>query len=471
MKARRTPRTRRAPSCAGGCSSGRRRQLAAGEEPPPHPVYAQHSLLRAYALALLRRAEEETAPGGRHADHYQALAGEDWRAGERFWEQVEHAWGWAWGAGPERALAYYYGLRRFLELRGRGANPHRVGIAPCSSLPDEEAVEDRERATLLNNIGSVYDALGDKQRALEFYDQALPLRRQVGDRAGEATTLNNIGACTTPWATSSARSSSTTRPCPSSDRSATAAARRPPSTTSARVYDALGDKQRALEFYDQALPLSRQVGDRSGEATTLNNIGARVRRPGRQAARARVLRPGPAPQPTGRRPRRRGDHAQQHRRACTTPWAKSSARWSSTTRPCPSSDRSGTAAARRPRSTTSARVYSALGEQAARAGILRPGPAPPPTGRRPGRRGDHAQQHRRRVRRPGRKAARAGVLRAALPLLRQVGDRGGEATTLNNIGSRVLGTGRKAARCSSTTIRPCPSFDRSATAGANISFV
>ncbi|NJO47537.1 MAG: CHAT domain-containing protein, partial [Oscillatoriales cyanobacterium RM2_1_1] len=43
----------------------------------------------------------------------------------------------------------------------------------------------------LNNIGRVYDALGEPQKALEFYNQALPLFRAVGDRAGEATTLNN----------------------------------------------------------------------------------------------------------------------------------------------------------------------------------------------------------------------------------------------------------------------------------------
>ena len=79
----------------------------------------------------------------------------------------------------------------------------------------------------------VYDALGDKRKALDFFEQALPLYRQVGDRGGEATTLNNIGM----------------------------------------VYDALGDKRKALDFFEQALPLSRQVGDRRGEATTLNNLG------------------------------------------------------------------------------------------------------------------------------------------------------------------------------------------------------
>ncbi|MEA5537424.1 CHAT domain-containing tetratricopeptide repeat protein, partial [Limnoraphis robusta Tam1] len=89
-------------------------------------------------------------------------------------------------------------------------------------------------ATTLNNIGSVYNALGDRQTALEFYNQSLPLWQQVGDKAGEAVTLNNIGL----------------------------------------VYYALGDSQTALDFYNQSLPLTRQVGDKAGEATTLNNIGS-----------------------------------------------------------------------------------------------------------------------------------------------------------------------------------------------------
>jgi len=88
-------------------------------------------------------------------------------------------------------------------------------------------------ATTLNNIAGVYSALGDKRQALAYYEQALPLQKQVGDKAGEATTLNNIGS----------------------------------------VYSALGKKAQALEYYQQALPLQKQVGDKAGEATTLNNIG------------------------------------------------------------------------------------------------------------------------------------------------------------------------------------------------------
>ena len=46
---------------------------------------------------------------------------------------------------------------------------------------------------ILNNIGSVYDDLGEKKQALDYYHKALPLLRVVGDRAMEAVTLNNIG--------------------------------------------------------------------------------------------------------------------------------------------------------------------------------------------------------------------------------------------------------------------------------------
>jgi len=40
----------------------------------------------------------------------------------------------------------------------------------------------------------VYNALGKKQEALSYYEQALAIRREVGDRGGEGETLWNIGA-------------------------------------------------------------------------------------------------------------------------------------------------------------------------------------------------------------------------------------------------------------------------------------
>ncbi len=87
-------------------------------------------------------------------------------------------------------------------------------------------------AGILNNIGLVYSGLGENQKALNYYNQALLLRRDVGDKSGEATTLHNIGA----------------------------------------VYYYLGDKQQALKFYNESLPLTRAVGDKQGEAATFNDL-------------------------------------------------------------------------------------------------------------------------------------------------------------------------------------------------------
>jgi CHAT domain-containing protein len=97
-------------------------------------------------------------------------------------------------------------------------------------------MKDRDgEAETLNNLGLVYDSMGDQQKALDNYNQTLPLVRAIGNRLGEARTLNNIGS----------------------------------------AYDALGDKQKALDYHNQALKLSRDVGDRLREAKVRYGI-ARV---------------------------------------------------------------------------------------------------------------------------------------------------------------------------------------------------
>ena len=46
----------------------------------------------------------------------------------------------------------------------------------------------------MSNIGAVYNSISQPQEALNYYNQALPIMRSVGDRAREAATLSNIGA-------------------------------------------------------------------------------------------------------------------------------------------------------------------------------------------------------------------------------------------------------------------------------------
>ncbi len=132
-----------------------------------------------------------------------------------------------------------------------------------------------EQALVLNGLGRIYDALGEKQKALDFYQQSLLLSRAVGDRSQEITALNNIGGVYNDLgekqkALDYFQQALLLSRAVGEDRSQEAIIL----TGIGGVYDALGEKQKALDYFQQALPLSRAVGDRSGEAVTLSNIGA-----------------------------------------------------------------------------------------------------------------------------------------------------------------------------------------------------
>ncbi|MCB0256125.1 MAG: tetratricopeptide repeat protein, partial [Anaerolineae bacterium] len=186
-------------------------------------------------LADVARTKLEPTAIKRHRDYYLPLVDEDredWRRIQIVYPQVMQAWAWQIENLPddERLFDFYRSLRMFQERQGLWSDYEQLAR---TGLASAEKTEDAGRqAWMLHALAFMYDALGGKQEALATYGQALPLYRQVGDRSGEAVTLNNIGG----------------------------------------VYDALGEKQEALRYYEQALPLRRQVGDRSGEATTLNNI-------------------------------------------------------------------------------------------------------------------------------------------------------------------------------------------------------
>lgn len=91
---------------------------------------------------------------------------------------------------------------------------------------------------ILNNLGVVYSALGEPEKALDRLNESLRLSESLSDgkqkAKQQATTLTSIGF----------------------------------------IYSSLGDKEEALRYMEKALPLRQMAGDKSGEAYTLNNIGA-----------------------------------------------------------------------------------------------------------------------------------------------------------------------------------------------------
>ncbi|NET43070.1 tetratricopeptide repeat protein [Okeania sp. SIO2B3] len=87
-------------------------------------------------------------------------------------------------------------------------------------------------AITLNNIGLVYNALEEKQTALDYFNKSLNLFQEMKNFLGEAMSLNNIGL----------------------------------------VYDALEEKRIALDYFNQSLDLSRTIQDRETIAKTFYNL-------------------------------------------------------------------------------------------------------------------------------------------------------------------------------------------------------
>lgn len=103
------------------------------------------------------------------------------------------------------------------------------------SLSISHAIGDRNgEAKSLNSIGQIYQYQGDYGKALDDLEQSLLIYREVGDKEGEGTTLNNI----------------------------------------AMLAGKKGDYPKALKHLEQSLPLRREAKDKDGEGTTLNNIGS-----------------------------------------------------------------------------------------------------------------------------------------------------------------------------------------------------
>lgn len=158
-------------------------------------------------LADVAGAGMEAEAEGRHQGYYLELVNrdrEDWRAIEAVYEQVK----WAWDRLVDEArLAWIYTLMVYQDRRGLRADEIAWIEAGLETVGKQGRRKDE--ATLLNNLGAVYDAIGQRDQALDYFQQALPIQKEVGDRSGLATTLSNIGA----------------------------------------VYNALGQRDQALEFY------------------------------------------------------------------------------------------------------------------------------------------------------------------------------------------------------------------------------
>lgn len=98
---------------------------------------------------------------------------------------------------------------------------------------DQRDANNIRHAVLLMNIGNVYFKLGDHAAARSYHTQSLRIKREIGDREGEATSLINMG----------------------------------------ELCEAMGDQDDALSHYTDCVKITREIGDRYVEASALLDMG------------------------------------------------------------------------------------------------------------------------------------------------------------------------------------------------------
>jgi CHAT domain-containing protein/tetratricopeptide (TPR) repeat protein len=166
----------------------------------------------------------------------------------------------------EEGESYYY-LSQYQEA----LTCYEKSLAICRATNRGEIA-----AWTLNDIGSVYDALGDKEKALDFYSRSLSDYQtwdSGSDTRGNAVALTNVGGLHASIGNAKEALDNLTLALPKwrqvGDK-----------WGEARVFHRMGDAYAsegqfvdALRSYEHALVIWRETGDRFNEAKTLDAIG------------------------------------------------------------------------------------------------------------------------------------------------------------------------------------------------------
>jgi tetratricopeptide (TPR) repeat protein len=137
------------------------------------------------------------------------------------------------------------------EKQAKGARLGNLGLAYADLGQVEEAIEHyqaaldiareigdrRNEGVHLGNLGIAYADLRQAEKAIEHLQAALVISREIGDRRSEGNHLGNLGTCCLD----------------------------------------LAQTERAVAYYEQALNVAREIGDRMGEGYCLYELGKTYR--------------------------------------------------------------------------------------------------------------------------------------------------------------------------------------------------
>lgn len=171
-------------------------------------------------------------------------------------------------------------------IRGDLEEARRQYVA-LSTFLDKHGLR-HQLATVYHNLGGTHLESGEPLQALDFFQRAIALDKEINPGASVAETLEEIGGlyammgrCDLAFVHLNEALAELTMP--SSTTSEPSLNKRTEGRIVNRIgncYRDLGDLGAAIEFYNRALALRQEAGDQRGVAYTLDNLGDAYRRRG-----------------------------------------------------------------------------------------------------------------------------------------------------------------------------------------------
>lgn len=120
-----------------------------------------------------------------------------------------------------------------LETEYKSPDEIKSSIELKEKLLAELSGEDEISGYLLGSLGILYYQIGSYKKAIEYYEKALAISQEIGDRRGEGNYLGNLGI----------------------------------------AYSAFGDARKSFEYYENALKIAQEIGDKRNEGAWLGHLG------------------------------------------------------------------------------------------------------------------------------------------------------------------------------------------------------
>ncbi|ANV85931.1 hypothetical protein AWQ21_15505 (plasmid) [Picosynechococcus sp. PCC 7003] len=143
------------------------------------------------------------------------------------------------------------------------------------ALAINRAIEDlKSESDNLNNIGYLYISLGKTQEALDYYQQALSVSEKISDISGVVTTLGNIASVYSLLGEYDKALASYIEVLVKQREIQDISGEVTTLSNIGYLYTSIGENRKALDYYYEALSLNKKIGDNISEGITLNNIGS-----------------------------------------------------------------------------------------------------------------------------------------------------------------------------------------------------